>query len=187
MTHAFPALAKLSRPRLFDVLPRQRLFEALDQALERSCLWIYGPPGAGKTALVASFLEGRARDGIWYQVDDGDRDVSAFFYYLGLAAPSGDPPLPLLTPEYLADTPSFTRRFFRLLCARYTAPALIVLDNYQHLGAETALHRLIATAIGELPDHVHLIVVSREPPPQAFAVNGNPILLSLVIQISPPG
>ena len=80
-------LAKLSRPRLYDALPRNRLFRLLDEA-RPSVIWVAAPPGAGKTTLVASYLESRKLPGIWYQVDSGDADPATFFYYLGLAASS---------------------------------------------------------------------------------------------------
>jgi ATP/maltotriose-dependent transcriptional regulator MalT len=35
-----------------------------------------GPPGAGKTTVVASWLEKRGIPGIWYQVDAGDADLA---------------------------------------------------------------------------------------------------------------
>jgi MoxR-like ATPase len=100
-------LAKLSRPRLFEALPRERLFVLLDAQQQLPVTLVAAPPGAGKTTLVASYLESRKLAGIWYQVDAGDSDPSTFFYLLGLAerALSGRqkrlPPLPLLTPEYL--------------------------------------------------------------------------------------
>ena len=107
------ALAKLSRPRLHDVLARTRLFDQLDLALQRPVAWLCAQPGAGKTTLVASYLQARKRDGIWYQVDDGDDDPASFIYHLRLAA--GAFALPLLTPEYLRDLRAFARRFFREL------------------------------------------------------------------------
>src|SRR5512134_2117817 len=111
------ALAKTSRPKLFGILPRERLFAALDETLWRRLVWIAAPPGAGKTSLVASYVEARKLDGIWYQVDSGDADPASFFYYLRLAAGQVSEGrrhrLPLLTGEYLHDLDGFTRRFFR--------------------------------------------------------------------------
>src|SRR5882672_2081433 len=66
------SLAKIGPPRLFGVVPRERLFALLDENCGRPLIWISGPPGAGKTALVASYLEDRGSPTIWYQVDSGD-------------------------------------------------------------------------------------------------------------------
>ena len=46
------SIAKISRPRLFGVLPREELFALLDENRGRPLIWISGPPGAGKTALT---------------------------------------------------------------------------------------------------------------------------------------
>src|SRR5512139_2171212 len=73
-----PALAKITPPRLHDVLARTRLFEALDAALQRPVAWLSAQPGAGKTTLVATYLQARARRALWYQVDDGDADAASF-------------------------------------------------------------------------------------------------------------
>jgi ATP/maltotriose-dependent transcriptional regulator MalT len=111
-----PTLAELTRPRVHDAVPRERLFARLEEErLRRSALCIVGPPGAGKTTLVASWLDARHLDGIWYQVDAGDAELATFFYHLRLAATpfsrKGQRALPLLTPEYLSDIEGFTRRF----------------------------------------------------------------------------
>src|SRR5215467_1808914 len=108
-------LAKLSRPATSGMLPRPRLFEAIGRS-GASIVWVSGPPGAGKTTLLSSYTAARARPVLWYQLDGGDNDPAAFFYYLREAvAPRRRAALPLLTPEYLPDLQSFARRYFRAL------------------------------------------------------------------------
>jgi hypothetical protein len=104
MTRA-PPLAKLSRPRLHQAVARGRLFAVLDNARTLPLVWLAAPPGAGKTTLVATYLQSSELPAIWYQVDPGDADPAAFFYYLGLGAAHGTSrrkprALPLLTVEY---------------------------------------------------------------------------------------
>ena len=175
MVKPVPTLAKLSRPRLFDTIARERLFARLDDHQRSPVTLVAAPPGAGKTTLVASWLESRKRGGIWYQVDPGDADPATFFHFLGLAEqalpgrPRGRPPLPPLTPEYLADLDGFARRFFRELYTRLKAPAAVVFDNFQEAGDEGPLHSVLLCAIDEVPQGVHLFLVSRHPPPDRYA------------------
>src|SRR5271157_2278251 len=63
----FGTPAKISRPWSDGVLPRERLFERLDNSLKHPILWITGPPGAGKTSLVTSWLEARRMRSLWFQ------------------------------------------------------------------------------------------------------------------------
>lgn len=167
-------LAKLSRPRLHKAVARERLFAKLDDAREhRPAICVVGPPGAGKTTLVASWLDARSIKGIWYQVDPGDADLATFFYYLGQAAQrlsrKGQRPLPALTPEYLPDVEGFSRRFFRELFSRLPKGATLVLDNYQEVAPEERFHEIVAQAVDEVPAEDTLIVVSRRDPPDCYA------------------
>src|SRR5258708_15970250 len=111
------SLAKISRPRLFGVVPRERLFALLDDNRGRPLIWISGPPGAGKTTLVASYLEERGSPTVWYQIDAGDADPASLFHYLAVAAEtvcqSNPASLPRFVPDHLSDLPSFARLFFR--------------------------------------------------------------------------
>ncbi len=163
------AIAKISAPSLHGVVPRGRLFESLDRGVNGRAVWIAGPPGAGKTSLVASYAEDRCRDVVWYQVDAGDADPSSFFYYLSLTVPGRKAKLPLLQPEYLADLDGFADRFFRTYFGCLPADALLVLDNVQELPADSPLHGVLARAIEQLPRDMALIAISRQDAPAEFA------------------
>jgi LuxR family maltose regulon positive regulatory protein len=174
MARNAPQLAKLTRPRLHRAVPRARLLSLLDEArAHKPAIAVIGPPGAGKTTLVASWLDARGIEGIWYQVDSGDADLATFFYYLGEAARpfsrKGQRSLPPLTPEYLHDVEGFSRRFFRELFARVPQGAALVLDNCEEVPTERPLHRLISQAVSEIPARITMIVVSRHSLPDCYA------------------
>lgn len=166
-------LAKLTRPTARGVLPRERLFAALDSGGDGGGTWIHGPAGAGKTTLVASYLETRGVAHLWFRVDEADGDPATFFHYLALAARRAAPrrrkPLPLLTPEYLPGLSTFARRFLRDLYGRVPAPFVLVLDNCQDLPAASPVQAVLATAVEELPPGGRAVLVGREPPGPGMA------------------
>ncbi len=172
MSKRAPRLAKVSRPNVSGALSRERLFSHLDECRNKSIIWMTGPPGSGKTTLTADYLDTWALDYVWYQVDQGDADVATFFYYLGQAVPgdSGNKkPLPVLSPEYLGNLPSFTRSFFRELLSRLTSPFALVFDNYQEVPAQSKLHEVIRDALAEIPQDGCVIFISRGEPPPTLA------------------
>jgi len=163
-------LAKLSKPKIRGAVPRSRLFNLLDEYRARPAVWIAGPPGAGKTVLLSTYLEARKLPAVWFEVDSGESDPAAFFYYLGLALESeGEQKkdgLPLLSPEYLGDLPGFARRFFRTFFQRMPAPAALVLDNYQEVFAASIFHTLIERMLTEVPEGINVFILSRTGPPE---------------------
>jgi ATP/maltotriose-dependent transcriptional regulator MalT/DNA-binding SARP family transcriptional activator len=162
--------AKFTRPRLYRVRPRERLFRLLDERREHPVLWVTGAPGAGKSALLASYIDARRLTALWYNVDAGDGDPATFFYFLGQAAAQfagpKAPPLPLFTDEYRRDLAGFGRRWFREFFARLPAGAVVVFDNVHEAEGRAEAR---AAVLEEIPVGVNVILVSRLEPPSAFA------------------
>jgi LuxR family maltose regulon positive regulatory protein len=170
VTEALPA--KISRPKVNDVIERKRLFTELDQAGRRPVVWLSSPAGSGKTTLISSYIDARGLRCLWYQVDEGDEDLATFFHYMRLAGRKangrGRKILPLLTPEYLVAIHAYAKRFFENLFKRLPQPFALVLDNYQAVANDSPLHEIIRCAIAVLPSGVTVYILSRSDPPAAM-------------------
>lgn len=164
-------LAKLSPPHLFDVAPRQRLFERLDRQLAHPAVWLHGVAGAGKTTLVASYADEQRCKAHWLHVDAADRDPAIFFHYLSLlaAAPDAATPLPAYGPEHAAHLAVFARRLLRELFLHLADGSLLILDNVHTAIDSAAFREILHAAVEEAPPHCHLLIVSRDAPPPEWA------------------
>ncbi len=160
---------KLALPKASHALERERLFSLIDESLKAPVAWITGPPGSGKTTVVASYIKNRRKDCLWYNLDERDKDLAVFFHYMGLAAKKAAPgrkkTLPFSTSEYLPDIPEFTKKYFEDLYSRLGKPSVIVFDNYQAVPSDPAFHNAIYQGLEELPDEIRCIVISRDAPP----------------------
>ena len=166
-------LSKISRPILGGIVSRLRVYDELDLCLQNQVVWVSGPPGSGKTALMASYVVTRGFPCVWYKMDSGDADPATFFFCLGQAfqkfLPPGSNPLPVLSPEYLQGLDTFASRFFQRLLASEGPPRVVVIDNYHELPHNAVVHLLLSSALASLPSGISFVVISRELPPPKYA------------------
>ena len=168
-------IAKISPPSLSGIFSRKHLFKIIDSKRRQPVIWICGPPGAGKTTLVASYLKALKFPSIWYRLDEGDDDIGSFFYFMGLAAKKltagkkHQQPLPLFSPEYLSALSTFTRRYFREIYGRVKRPSVIVFDDYNEVPVDALFHHVICDGIEDATDDVTFIFISRHNPPARMA------------------
>jgi DNA-binding SARP family transcriptional activator len=136
-------------------------------------LWITGPPGCGKTALVSSYIESRRLPCLWYKVDEADADLSSFFYYLGLAAAKAAPRkkrrLPLLTPERMPGLSVFAQRYFEDLSSMLPVPCLLVFDDCHRIREGSVFFDTLREGISRLAPGIGAVLVSRSDPHPSFA------------------
>jgi ATP/maltotriose-dependent transcriptional regulator MalT len=165
-------MAKIIRPRFARTHRRGDLLSLLDVLNPAPLIIVSGLVGAGKTALVSSYVESRNVPCLWYQLDKGDENPATFFYYLNIAAADilprnkGDVPLP--SPECMAGDSEHVKVYFRDFYQYLEAPFLLVFNDYQELQPDSPLQQIIRVACDEVPTNGRVILISSNENPPAM-------------------
>ncbi|MFP4572708.1 MAG: BTAD domain-containing putative transcriptional regulator [Desulfobacterales bacterium] len=172
LPHA-PLPAKITRPEFAAITLRERLFKKLDKCLEKPVTWVAGPPGAGKTALLSSYIDARGIPYVWYQLDEGDEEPESLFYYLAKAArfytrEDEYESLPVFTGDQSAGLIAFANRFFETLFRQLPPSSLLIFDDYQEIPEKCAFHGIMRAALRQIPLNLTIILASRGEPPQTL-------------------
>lgn len=161
---------KTCRPQLQQVYPRERLNALLDHCLERPLVWVAAPGGAGKSTLVAHYLELRNLPTIWYRVDSRDADGAMIFHCLGNVVHSTDhSDHPLTATECRGTAPAVVRCWFREFFNKLPASTVLVFDDVHIVGDTYEFYAHLTSCLEELPDTCRVIIISRETSPAILA------------------
>jgi LuxR family transcriptional regulator, maltose regulon positive regulatory protein len=169
---------KLLPPKPVSVLlSRPRLTERLQANISHPVTLVTAPAGSGKTTLVADFVRAHANQFVWYQLDPTDADPLVFLEYLAHGIRQAVPGFGDATLSYLRQSADESARsparavdvLLNEVLQEVSRQLVVVLDDYHHLGRETAVHAVLDRLISYLPDVMHVIVVSRDVPPLALS------------------
>jgi ATP/maltotriose-dependent transcriptional regulator MalT len=165
-------VSKITRPHPPASYFRTDLCNLLDELVSKRLIVVSGPPGTGKSNLVASYIESRNLPDIWCRVDKGDNDPTTFFNYLSVAlrdAKAGsNAALPYLTEDVLRNISAFSKKYFQEFCRHLKPPFLIVLDNYQEIEDDSCLHEAILAGCNELPHGGRIIIITTKECPHTL-------------------
>ena len=168
---------KLLAPRPTpELLSRSRLTDRLLANLAYPLTLVTANAGSGKTTLVADFLRTHKRQFVWYQLDHTDADPSVFLGYLTFGIRQQVPGFGEALFSYLQEASGELAQhperavdvFLNEVLERVEQQLILVLDDYHHLGQETAVHPVLDRLLAYLPDVLHIIIISRELPPLAL-------------------
>ncbi|HLL71835.1 MAG TPA: BTAD domain-containing putative transcriptional regulator [Pyrinomonadaceae bacterium] len=177
-TPAFFLRTKLLPPRPTPaLLQRPRLMERLSANLAHPVTLVAANAGSGKTTLVADFVRTHARPFVWYQLDRTDADPFVFLGYLAHGIKQIIPEFGAATLSYLQQSAAELAEqperavdvFLNEVLDLVDRQLIFVLDDYHHLGTDTAVHRVVDRLFAYLPDVLHIIIISRDVPPLSLA------------------
>ena len=175
---AFFLRTKLLPPRPAPaLLSRPRLTERLLANLAHPVTLVTANAGSGKTTLVADFVRTHARNFVWYQLDHTDADPFVFLGYLTHGIKQIVPDFGDVMLSYLQQSAHELARqperavdvLLNEVLETVEQQLILVLDDYHHLGAETAVHAVVDRLLAYLPDVLHVIIISRDLPPLSLA------------------
>ena len=157
---------------------RPRLFEALDDGVEGRLVLISAPAGAGKTALLSTWLAERPRKSVGVDVPRGRRRGENAFWAEFLEALRGRrrPPRRLLPVSRLRARGRRAGFVDRLLSAvaRLHAPVTLVIDDFHNVprtGVSAGIEQLLRSS----SPHLRLVLSTRHDPDlpmHVFRANG---------------
>jgi ATP/maltotriose-dependent transcriptional regulator MalT/DNA-binding SARP family transcriptional activator len=159
-----------------ELLSRSRLTNRLLANLAHPMTLVTANAGSGKTTLVADFLRTHKRQFVWYQLDHTDADPSVFLGYLAFGIQQQVPGFGEALFSYFQEATGEVAQhperavdvFLNEVLEQVEQQLILVLDDYHHLGADTAVHAVLDRLLAYLPDVLHIIIISREMPPLAL-------------------
>jgi LuxR family maltose regulon positive regulatory protein len=166
---------KLHRPAaLSRRVKRPHLIQRLNEGFEsgRQVTLVSAPAGFGKTTCIAEWVSALEVPATWLSLDAADDDPGRFFVYFiaalqkvnanlgrdvdGVLRAGQLPPSEVMSTRLVNDILELESRF------------LLVLDDFQVIQDRFTL-QVLETLVANLPQPLHLVLITREDPPLPLA------------------
>lgn len=166
-----PDWPKISAPALAACVVPTRLQAQMGNIDKYCAHWIHAGPGAGKTQGIRLWLKQKNRPYAWIQLDSLDNDPILLLEHLRSAL------LPLLPegarlPHFIAHGAVSLDRHCEYLweCffGQLERSAILVLDDAHHIACWVS-HPVLGRLLLDLDSRLHVVVISRQILPEAYA------------------
>ncbi|UFJ42549.1 transcriptional regulator [Brevibacillus humidisoli] len=173
MMHHAIVKTKLMPPALpKTAIWRPRLMKQLRRLVDHRITLVFAEVGYGKSTALSAFFRDRRLPVCWYTIGPEERDLSLFVSYLIHAVESQFPSFATAKLEW--PDPSGGERtkdelhrlcawLVNVLCTRNEQFA-ILLDDYHWVEHDGPVDRFVQCLAAHLPEHVHLVIVTRTYP-----------------------
>jgi len=171
------SISKITPPRLPNILYRPRLLESIEKNKDKRLILILGQAAQGKSTLAASHVKESEVPSAWINLNRDDSEPVNLFYSTVHALQHVFPDIDL---HSLLSYPSISmgprleiplyREWTNAIFEKISFPVQIVLDGLDRLATDAPSFQLLKVLINDAPQHIHLIMLSREEPP--FEIQG---------------
>ena len=161
----WPRQSSRPRARAQGMVPRQRVGRALDAGKEASLTLVAAPPGYGKTTAVRAWCASSQAALAWVTLDADDNDPVRLWTYVATAVDRARKGLGHATLQRLDLAPPIRSAIDELMNAIAAAEEqfVLVLDDLQTV-TDTECLASLDYAVERVPQHLHLIVITRTDP-----------------------
>jgi ATP/maltotriose-dependent transcriptional regulator MalT len=155
-----------------NLVHRPKLFEILNEGLQRKLILISAPAGFGKTTLLSDWIEQSKIPTAWISLDKRDNDPAEFMDYIiagirNIKSDFGESSQKLLNAPVKPNSESITGLLIND-AIQIEEDFILVLDDFHQINSKE-IFEIVVYLLEHIPAHMHLVISTRSDPPLQIA------------------